>query len=474
LRPSLSGTTARYRPIAALLVGVLALAAVALTAAARKGEASPSTPIPQRYVAIEGSRGAGPELFDRVFVNKIGPPEASRVLVLVPGFIGGAGDFRLIARDIVSRVPDLQVWAVDRRSNVLEDTSVFAGGDPDEAFDYYLRFQPVDGRRFQPVNGSDVPYTRRWGLDLALRDLRQVILAARAEGARKVILGGHSLGASTAVAYSTWDFDHRRGYKDIDGLVLIDGGLKGTFTSPTFEQVRQRFRELQTSDPFVDLVGIGLPWAAGVFAESAALYARKKPSEPSVLQQYPPIPPEFKAPVRTTNEAALGYAFDETTSPPGFELIRVRAGHLAPSGNPRPWQSGEVTPIQRLAQTFATEPGNGIEWYFPKRLPLDVDGADELERNRITDFLGLRPWHTAKVKLPLYAFETDLTGGKVLRGARRFIDASKIKRATLVADHNTSHLDPLTAAPDRNTFLKTVSPFLKDVLDRDRGRRSDR
>ncbi|MEK6328087.1 MAG: hypothetical protein AABM66_11280, partial [Actinomycetota bacterium] len=266
---------------------------------------------------------------------------------------------------------------------------------------------------------------------------------------------------------------HRRGYKDIDGLVLIDGGLKGTFTNPTFEQVRQRFEELQTSDPFVDLIGIGLPWAAGAFAENAALYARKKPSQPSVLQQYPAIPPQFKAPVRTTNEAALGYAFDETTSPPGLELIRVRAGQLAPSGNPRPWQNGEVTPIQRLAQTFATEPGNGIEWYFPKRLPLDVDGADQLERNKITDFLGLRPWHTAKVKLPLYAFETDLTGGKVLRGARRFIDASKIKRATLVADHNTSHLDPLTAAPGRNTFLRTVLPFLRDVLDRDRGRRSD-
>jgi pimeloyl-ACP methyl ester carboxylesterase len=460
----------RFKIISALLVGVLVLAAAAPTAA-RKAEGGAATPIPERYIAIAGAGGAGPERFDRVFVNEIGPPEASRVLVLVPGFIGGAGDFRLIGRDIVSRVPDLRVWAIDRRSNALEDTSVFAGGDPDKAFAYYLRFQSVDGRRFQPLNGRDFPYTRQWGLDLALRDLRRVILAARAEGARKVILGGHSLGASTAVAYSTWDFDRRRGYKDIDGLVLIDGGLKGTFTSPTFEQVKQRFQELQTGDPFVDLVGIGLPWAAGVFAESAALYALKRPDQPSVLQQYPPIPPEFKAPVRTTNEAALGYAFDESTSPPGFELIRVRAGQLAPSGDPRPWQNGEVTPIQRLARTFATEPGNGIEWYFPRRLPLDVDGADELERNRITDFLGLRPWHTAKVKLPLYSFETDLTGGKVLRGARRFIGASKIKRATLVANHNMSHLDPLTAAPDRNTFLQTVLPFLRDALGRGGGRR---
>jgi pimeloyl-ACP methyl ester carboxylesterase len=460
--------------VAALLVAASALAAVALTLGAGRAEGSASPPIPERYVAIKGSRGAGPELFNRVFVNKVGPPDAKRVLVLVPGFIGGAGDFRLIARDIVSRVPDLQVWALDRRSNALEDTSVFATGDSDRAFDYYLRFQAVDGRRFQPLRGQDFPFTREWGLDLALRDLRRVIRAACADGARKVILGGHSLGASTAVAYSTWDFHGRRGYKDIDGLVLIDGGLKGSFTSPTFEQVKQRFQDLQTADPFVDLVGIGLPWAAGAFAESAALYAQKKPTEPSVLQQYPVIPAQFKAPVRTTNEAALGYAFDESTSPPGFELIRVRAGGLAPSGNPRPWQNGEVTPIQRLARTFATEPGNGIEWYFPKRLPLDVDGVDRLKRNRITEFLGLRPWHTAKVKLPLYAFETDLTGGRVLRGARRFIDASRIKRATLVADHDTSHLDPLTAAPRRNEFLRTVSPFLRDALDRSSRRRSGR
>ena len=321
----------RFRIVSALLVGVLVLAAAAPTAGARKARGSASTPIPERYVAIDGPRGAGPERFDRVFVNEIGPPEASRVLVLVPGFIGGAGDFRLIGRDIVSRVPDLQVWAVDRRSNALEDTSVFAGGDPDKAFAYYLNFQPVDGRQFQPLNGQDFPYARQWGLDLALRDLRRVILAARAEGARKVILGGHSLGASTAVAYSTWDFDRRPGYKDIDGVVLIDGGLKGTFTSPTFKEVQQRFQALETGDPFVDLIGLGLPWAAGVFAESAALYGLKKPNEPSVLQQYPPIPPQFKAPVRTTNEAALGYAFDESTSPPGFELIRVRADSWRPA-----------------------------------------------------------------------------------------------------------------------------------------------
>ena len=48
-------------------------------------------------------------------MQRFGSPKAKRVLILVPGFLGGAGDFRLIARDIVKRVPGLQVWAFDRR-----------------------------------------------------------------------------------------------------------------------------------------------------------------------------------------------------------------------------------------------------------------------------------------------------------------------------------------------------------------------
>ena len=77
------------------------------------------------YRAVKGAPGAGPAKYDKVFVQRFGSPKAKRVLVLVPGFVGGAGDFRLIARDIVRRVPGLQVWAYDRRSQAFEDTSVF-------------------------------------------------------------------------------------------------------------------------------------------------------------------------------------------------------------------------------------------------------------------------------------------------------------------------------------------------------------
>jgi len=63
--------------------------------------------------------GPGPSRFDRVEVTRLGPSAARTVLVLVPGTGGGAGDFTLVARDLVRRVPGLQVWAVDRRSQAL-------------------------------------------------------------------------------------------------------------------------------------------------------------------------------------------------------------------------------------------------------------------------------------------------------------------------------------------------------------------
>ena len=72
--------------------------------------------------------------------------------------------------------------------------------------------------------------------------------------------------------------------------------------------------------------------------------------------------------------------------------------------------------------------------------------------------------HTRQVNLPLYALQTDLTQGHVLRGARRFIARSRttVDESTLVnADPEESHLDPLMADPAKNLFFKTLVPFLR-------------
>ena len=411
--------------------------------------------------SVRGAPGPGPSRYDRVSYERFGPASAKRVLILVPGTQGGAGDFSLVGPEIVRRVPGLQVWAYDRRSQAFEDHTGFATGDPDRAFGYYLGGQAIGSQRFAPVAGATVPFVRGWGLGLALEDLRRVVRRAR-RGGRKVILGGHSLGASMAVAYAAWDFGGRAGHRDLSGLVLIDGGSFGS--SPRLASVRRQLAALRSGDPFLDLLGTGVPWASGVLSGAAGLYTRTRPDARATLTDFALLPPSLRAPFPVTNEAALGYAFDRTTSPAALALIQVRAGRVATTGDPRPWQDGEVTPIQNLARLFGRSPVDAAEWYFPVRLSLDVTGAGWFGRNAVTRLLGLRVSHRRTIRLPLYALQTDLADGQVLRGARRLIAGSRIpaRRATLVdASHENSHLDPLTAAPARSRFLKTVVPFLR-------------
>ena len=409
-----------------------------------------------RYVAMTAPPGPGPARYDRVFVQQLGPADARTVLVLVPGTNGGAGSITPVARDIVRRVRGLQAWIVDRREQAFEDTSVFKTGDPQRAQDYYLGFH------YRRVAGDDVKFVADWGLKLQLADLRSVIRRARQHG-RRVILGGHSAGASTAVAYAAWDFAGRPGYRDLDGLVLIDGGLLGSFASADLHRARSELADIRAGTVFLDLLNVGLPEISGIFAQVGALWASKRPDEPSVLQDYPPLPAVFKPPVRVTNEAQFGYAFDEDTSPAALALIHVHAGRLADSGDPRRWIHGELTPIRRFARAFAADAPNATEWYYPRRLLLDIDAASPLHMTPAARYLGLRLRHGRTIDVPLYAYSTDLTEGRVAKGARRLAKLSKIERPTVVDDRAAAHLDPLVAAPARNRFFKTVVPFLRDI-----------
>ena len=458
----------RIRGIA-LSGATLALVAVALT--------SPGPAMArERVITVPTAPEPGPAQFNQVTVHQFGPASGKRILVLMPGLVGGAGDFTLAARYLVKRVDGLQVWAIDRRTQALEDTSTFAAAENgaislQQAFDYYLGWitnngNPPNHFEFRPSDAD--PYARDWGMGVALNDARAVVRLARRHGRRQVVLGGHSLGASLAAAYAAWDFNGRPGYKDLRGLVLIDGGLLGSFDAYDLAQAQQAVAGLQSGSPFVDLLGIGLPEAAGVFAEMGGLYAEKAPAaSATTLQSFFLLPPQFNPPFPVTDRALLGYAFDRDSSPPELSLLHVNGGGLAGSGNPRDWVDGGLTPVSRLAKTFGQEPTNGVEWYFPKRLTIDTNGADQMTQNDVANFLGLRLMHTRQVDLPLYAIATDLSAARVLDGARNFIRRSRIRRkeSTLVNRNPLmSHLDPLIAAPKRNGFLKTVVPFLDDKV----------
>src|SRR4051794_38981102 len=444
----------------------LLLAAAA--AAATLGLASAASAAQTDTTITGWTKAPGPRSYDRLEVTKFGSAKARTVLVLVPGTNGGRGDFTLTARALVKDIPGLQVWAVDRRSQRLEDTKVFADAlagrvTPKAMFDYYAGWiaDPTIQPHYQPPDLAKLGFAADWGLGVQLEDVKRVVDRARA-GGRRVLLGGHSLGASVAVAYASWDFAGRPGYRDLDGLVLIDGGLRGSFDSADLAQAKTRLTAIR-KQPFLDLLGLGLPWVTGVLAEAGAVLTLKEPAAPSATQAFGLLPAQFKPPIPATNRGLFGYAFDASTSPKELGLIQVRAGSLGADGD---WVDGEVTPLRRLAETFGQEPANAVEWFYPARLNLDVDAASPLAQNAAARFLGLRLKWARDAALPVYALQTSLTNGGVLRGARSFIklSGSPRRRAVLVdASATESHLDPLTAATARNPYLQTVVPFLRRI-----------
>jgi len=161
-----------------------------------------------------------PAHYDKVGVVKVGPRSAKNVLVLEPGTSAGSTYFVPLAKWIVSRVPDWQVWAVERRENLLEDQSelnLYKRGKvtSTQLYNYYLGYlkDPSVSVHFRTIPNSSVEFAKGWGMHVAVEDLHAVIAAARRPGG-KVVLGGHSLGGSVVTAYATWDFNGRPGADD--------------------------------------------------------------------------------------------------------------------------------------------------------------------------------------------------------------------------------------------------------------------
>jgi hypothetical protein len=426
-----------------------------------------------RVVTIDGAKPAGtPASLDKVRILQTGSARAKHVLVLVPGTSGGAAYFRPLAQAIVARMPGWQVWSVERRENLLEDHSVLdrqiAGTvTPQGLFDYYLGW--IGGSstapHFTPPTDADTAYARDWGMAVAVGDLRNVITLAK-RGGRKVTLGGHSLGGSIIDAYATWDFAGKAGGDDLDGLVFIDGA-SATGTAVTPEQAQESLTALSTTSPFLDLTGLGLPWSAGVFNAVGSAIALSDPDAPSLLQAWSFLPANLKPPVAATNAASYGYALDSKTGPSTLALVQSHIGHLADSGDPRGWVDDGLTTVGRVATVFHGIAGmDGTAWYHPRRLSIDAGAVNGGIANPADETLGVRAIHGRTLKTPIYAYETSLGKGRVLKGAASIAQQAGIPRSKVtLVDRSTinAHIDPISDTPDRNDFLRTVLPFLKKL-----------
>jgi pimeloyl-ACP methyl ester carboxylesterase len=404
----------------------------------------------------------------------VGPRNARNVLVLNPGTSASAAYFAPLAKTIVSEVKGWQVWAVERRENLLEDQSMLNAAKAGTAtgqqvFNYYLGWLSDSSisPHFQLIPDSDVAYARDWGMDVEIGDLRKVVQLAM-RGGRTVVVGGHSLGGSITTAYATWDFNGQPGAKGVSGLVYIDGGSNPVPVSA--DQATQSLQNLQTSSPWLSFGGIAAPYA-GLFNSTGSLGVKIDPNSPSIGQQFPLLPANLKPAVPVTNAGQYGYALDVKTSPPALRAAQAHLGQLG-TGDPAGWDdSGGLTPLNRYADMFSgwgIQGHDGTAWYHPMRLTIDSGAVADGNENPAQPVLDVHATHGKDLPkgLRIYAFGAALGGAGVLATARVLARQSGIPRKNLTLVNRAStyaHNDPNSAAPDKNQFLKFLVPYLERV-----------
>ena len=471
----------------ALRVGgalVIALAGIAGTAsagsepmAASRLAASRAPAFPLKVTWMPGYPAPGtPARYNRVGVIKVGPADARNVLVFEPGTSAAASYFVPLAKWIASTARGWQVWAVQRRENLFDDESELnlakeGKASSTQVFEYYLGFL-ADKSVTHHIAISrylNVPYAKRWGMNVAVRDLRIVIRAAEKLGGR-VVLAGHSLGGSVVTAYATWDFHGRPGADGLAGLVYDDGGSGPAEPAATAAAALSALN-VPAATPWLAFGGIAAPFA-GLFNATGALGVLMAPNSPSLGQAFPLLPAYLKPTVPVTNEAQYGYALNAATSPPSLLAAQAHLGtgiSARTIGGYHTWnQAGALTPITRYATMFAGAgilDANGTEWYFPQRLTDDTAAVGNGIANpaqKILDVDATMGRHLPH-RLLIYAFGTALGRSRVLDAAKALAAQSHIPARNLVLvnrERTYAHNDPAGAYPE-NAFFRHLIQFLR-------------
>ena len=365
------------------------------------------------YLSLPGYEAPGtPERLNRSFYRRYHADEkASAILILVPGIFGGATSFDILARQLVASRPGLEVWAVDRRANALEDRSALREAlrkrDPSIAYRYYLQ-NAGTAAGFNVIPAERLGFMRRWGLVAHLHDLHEVVKRAN-ERAETVVLGGHSLGASMVGLYAAYRFEEGLGDTLLDGLLLLDGTLGRTGAFGFTKGLLLGNLELVPPGAGFD-AGRGPPYLPlGAGPDFYAAFAVE-----ALMARFSPNAPAPDAPFAMTNLARLGLRADEDYAPSAIlsvsvgEAVGARyGGNVAAfvidgpqSSSSRTvagvadgyaavgWTQGDTsrehTDIAAYLRARVTAESDYNEWYFPLRLlvdmselPLDLSERDD-------------------------------------------------------------------------------------------------
>jgi pimeloyl-ACP methyl ester carboxylesterase len=396
------------------------------------------------------------------------PAQIKAILVLMPGFFGGAGDFDEMARTIVRMGKgNIEVWAVDRRSVLLDDfigmQEAWNKQDPSIALGYYFSGVTINGKTYAGAPPTmSISYMSEWGIDMTLRDLNTIIsLVPQQYRKTNVFLGGHSLGAFIVQDYAAYEFGDYptttdAGYNNIAGVILLDGGGSNLFaTTPTegayltgsgipssFFGVSYNLPSVNglEADPssvmVVNLLGqlIGPVFLnMFTFVQIEGMYALLEPNQLSPMLQYSDFQliafgllgnMQFKA----TNQAMLGFAMDRNFSP-----ISIMTATLGSANGPltttttNPFFSGipisqptdkgtmtytwnsqnHITSITDLAAVLSNTYTTMSERYFPTRLLLDSLALADYGPIQTTNWRyqqGMHVLYTPEMDAPVLAF----------------------------------------------------------------------
>lgn len=372
------------------------------------------------------------------------PSDVDAVLVLVPGFLSGASSFDGLARGVVAASAGrAEVWALDRRSNLLEDLTGMeaaeAAEDPDLADAYYFGDAEVDGRRFAGLPSSDdLGHLSEWGLATFMADLRTVLETIPEERrATNLFLGGHSLGGYLVEIASSWDVDGAPLGAGLAGIVPIDGTVSGAGLD------RDHYHDGVPGGlmpvPGVDGLRSGeddrfalLPLLSPTLFVSFEISAMRAFWSPSDVS----CDPEIGALHQTlfgirpwvTNAAVIGLTFDDQYAPISifamhigeatggpFEHVSIDAFGLDYDAPSDPdvvysWleRDDDVSCVRSMARASFAGPTNFAEWLFPTRLSLDVRAVADLAVSDAGgdyrwDEEGLRVSRAAEMDAPVLA-----------------------------------------------------------------------
>jgi hypothetical protein len=209
--------------------------------------------------------------------------DADAVIIALSGMHAANDGYDTFGKTLVAKAKakgqNVEVWAIDRRVNNLEDTTALDylenlakhGQVPDRATaaeilnNYYWNYSPtgknplpyktitdpwainpftgVQGESHtfagfytdQPVAGQpyrSAPWLSEFGLRMAMEDIRTVITTHFDQTAgstnnskKKVYIAGDSLGAVETADFAAWDFNGTAGHKYIAGIIGLDAQL---------------------------------------------------------------------------------------------------------------------------------------------------------------------------------------------------------------------------------------------------------